>query len=463
MCQDMAEPNAVERRLAKLREQYMAFAKDEAARVLHWVIREDERRMIDTFLKLEALEGKTGDILLLLDSPFEDAVRYGTDLVTEIAQMYDALREPLLAAGLAKADWRPPLRKGSGAQVGHQHLKSAAESFHEDHQPLLEHFSLVLSPAGIADGAALSAWLTEAGTVFTEPTVKLVFVDHAAARVLPDAPDDKGPIRTVPADLDMPGCMLELNAAAGLHTPQGQFRDANIKMGVAIGAQDMKAANTHGAAALKVAEAQAWPHLAISVWFTLASGYLGQKNFVESMNGFRKAELLAAKAKDGGEAWAPQLLLHSRLGAGSVAVSSQSWALGAEIYGQNALPVAQEMKDARMQIECLRMAAYCNEQLKAFPNAWDQCVKACAVGRSMTPEERNTTTLAFVGEAMLRIAKQRGFTGYEKTADQEMRTLLGDDWRSKAAAASPPHDPDPSAPSPLDTNPPQVKTIPQPT
>lgn len=454
----MTEPNAVERRLARVREQYLSFASDADARLLHWVIRDDERRMIDVFIKVEALEGRTQDLLLVLDTPFDEPALYGSQLVAEMAQMYDAMREPLRAAGLPKADWSPPARKSHGPEAGIEHLRLAAESFHKEHQPLLERLSLVIAPPSIADPSALGTWLKAAASAFVSPSTRLVLPDLERAPVLVDPPQDGG-IRTVRADLDMPGCMEELSAEAGLDSPAAQFRHANIQMGNAIGRGDIAIAKKHAGDACKIADAHGWDHLAISVWFTLASGYLGQKNFVDSMNGFRKAEAIAAKAKKKGEPWATQLHLHAWLGEGSVAVSAQSWVLGAEIYGAKALPVAKEMADARMQIECLRMAAYCNERHNEFQLAWDQSVAACVVGRSMTPPERESTTLAFVGEAMLRISKQRGFDGYEAVVEQEMRAQLGDDWRSKASVGTPPPDPDPAHPSPLEENPPVVRTI----
>ncbi|MCA9710958.1 MAG: hypothetical protein KDK70_34270, partial [Myxococcales bacterium] len=186
----MAEPNPIERRLGWLRAQYGAFIADDQARLLHWVLAEDERRMMDAFLRVEAISGETGDLLLLLDTPFGDPARYGMELVAELCELYDALRESLSEAGLADTDWRPPPPRpaasrpaglgGGAAPPDVDYLRQAAASFHAHHQPLLRHLSLVLQPARVADPAALTAWLGAAVQAFDDPALRLVLVDRAA-------------------------------------------------------------------------------------------------------------------------------------------------------------------------------------------------------------------------------------------------------------------------------------------
>ncbi len=458
----MGGPNPIERRLGMMREQYLAFADDDAARVLRWQLAADEASMLDAFVQVEAREGATEDLLLLLESPFRAAAGHGHVLVTELAQRYDLLRESLQEAGVADASWRPPRPPGAskGAIAADVvHLRDTAASFHEHHQPLLRRFTLVLRPSSIADPAVYVAWLSQATTAFDDPTCKLVLVESKEAPAF-DAVQPVEHVRVTAADLDMPAAMHEINAGSDLESPAGRFRTAFLHLSEAVAEHDMPTAKAHGDEALAIARGEGWTHLVVATHYTLGAAYLGEAQHPAAMQSFREAEAEATTAETAGEPWAGQLVLQSRLGQGAVCVATQSWPLGARIYGDAALRSATALGDARMQIEALRMAAYCNEQHRELALAWDQCVHALAVGARIPVEERGTTTLAWVGEAMLRLCTARGFRGRERAVHDNMQQLLGPDWRPDARPRDVAAETDISEPSPLETSPPAVSTVP---
>ncbi|MEM7155011.1 MAG: hypothetical protein AAF799_19340 [Myxococcota bacterium] len=457
----MAEPNPIERRLGLLREQYMAFVSDEQARLLRWRLAEDERRMLDAFVQVEAIEGQTEDLLLLLDSPFEDPGRYGMALVAEIAELYEALREPLGAAGMADTSWGPPPppRSPNQGPLDIAYLRGTAASFHEHHQPLLRHLSLLLHPKSVSDRAAFTTWLNDAVQAFDDPSLRLVLAERIAFPVAHElSPPPQ--VHTVDADLDMPGALVELNEEAGVDDPPGQFRQAYLEMGNAMGRRDIAAAVPHADRAVAIAQSQGWGHLVVAAHTTLASGHVGVQQYPEAMERYRRADVIARDAHDAGERWGLQLMLQARLGSGSVCVATASWPLGAEIYGEQARPVAEAMGDLRMQLETQRMAAYCNEQRGEIDAAWEQSVAALAIGDRIPQEDRSTTTLAFVGEAMLRMCEHRSRRGQAPVVEREMTRLLGPAWREQARPGEPPDDVNPNEPSPLESNPPPVETVP---
>ncbi len=455
----MASLNPIERRLGLLREQYLAFADDGEARLLRWRLTQDEAPMIDAFVQVEAREGITEDVILILEHPFTSGTAHGHALVAELAHRYDLLRESLQDAGVADASWRPPRSQPSSPIPSDvAHLRDTTASFHEHHQPLLRHLSLILRPSSVADGTAYTAWLSQASAALEDPSVRLLVLEPAQDDLFAGV----GPaarVREQVADLDMPAAMHEINEAGGLDSPQGKFRQAYLQMGDAVAAHDLPLATRHAQAAVQIAQAQSWPHLVVATHYTLGASHLGEGDHPAAMQAFRRSEADAEQAEAGGAEWAPQLILQSRLAQGSVCVAAQSWPLGAETYGTRALPVAQSMQDLRMQIECLRMAAYCNEQRGDPDAAWDQSVEALGVGAQMPESDRSTTTLAYVGEAMLRLCQHRSFRGREPAVESKMKALLGPDWRPDGTIA----EPDDSAvtePSPLESNPPPVHTVP---
>ena len=79
------------------------------------------------------------------------------------------------------------------------------------------------------------------------------------------------------------------------------------------------------------------------------------------------------------------------------------------------------------------MASLSMERHKQKDAAWQYANQAYAVGREMTPEEREQSTLAFVGQAMLRISPNGQVKSEVKNAFDRM---LGEEWLRQVEAAT---------------------------
>ena len=79
------------------------------------------------------------------------------------------------------------------------------------------------------------------------------------------------------------------------------------------------------------------------------------------------------------------------------------------------------------------MASLSMERHKQTDIAWQFANKAFAVGCEMKPEEREQTTLAFVGQAMLRISPNSQVKSEVKSAFDRM---LGEGWLKQVEAAT---------------------------
>ena len=67
--------NAIERRVDKLTTVWDEFVPHEQARLLCWLVADDETQMIDAFVEHHADAGETADLFLKLEVPFDDPDR----------------------------------------------------------------------------------------------------------------------------------------------------------------------------------------------------------------------------------------------------------------------------------------------------------------------------------------------------------------------------------------------------
>ncbi len=454
------EPESVDepiiRRLDKLKEQYRDFIADAGARVLSWKLAEDEARMLEAFVQQNALTAESGDAILEIPCQFEHRFDHGIVIVHDLDEVLDQVAAALGDSGPPQPVWIPPyppatLERRQGAPApDQQYLVQAMRSLWEHMQPHAKHLTLVLEPRSVSDPAQYVAWLHDLVPLLEDEKVRYILPhDGTDAAISALAARYQGRVMAADANLDMPAAYEEIAARTkDANEPPGQFRLQFIKIGGAIGKKDLAGARANALPAVAIAQQQGWPHLEFAALQALATGELGLGDPHAALATFTKAGDAATRAVAGGNEWAEALVLQSRLGMGAVAVTLGAWPLGAKLYGEEALPSAVKTQDKLAQLDCLRMAAYCEERGGAYDAAWQHLMQALNIGRELSQEQREASTLAFVGHAMLRICQSERYNAQRHGVDQQMTQLLGPDWQAKAAPQAPAQGSD--TPSPLE-------------
>ena len=111
----------------------------------------------------------------------------------------------------------------------------------------------------------------------------------------------------------------------------------------------------------------------------------------------------------------------------------------AEVYVK-AAPLAQAIEEPFLEMEAWRMAAYCYEKEKTYQAAVQYGEFALIAGEKMPEEEREPSTLVYVGDAFIRVIKcakkqMRLFTitaavPEEDAINDRMVALMGEDWQA---------------------------------
>lgn len=380
------------------------FATERDPRLLLWLATPDESRMVEAMVVAEgdARAAEVPDLFVQVRAPFVDAVQYGAAVRSELLQQYESSWEALPESE------RPPRFV---AQPGE--LQATAAAFVAHHEKVFEHLVLVLRPTEVEDDAAYASWLAGAA-VAAAPTSRLRFLaivardadgEALAAAVCEQA---GGRARVEKLDLNMPALYEAMSRQAGdLGSPGGRFRHLFVQLTNAVGAGDLSQAQRLAQSALAITQAQSWPSLAVAVHFALGGGFLSAARPQDALSAYQAALAAAKSATAAGAAEGAGLELRSLFAIGSTQVRSADYLAAARTYEQ-AAPLATAQADPLMQLESLRMAAFCHEAAGSPERAWQHAQNALTVAQAMPPDARATSTLPYLGEAITRLGRVRG-------------------------------------------------------
>jgi hypothetical protein len=435
----VSDQNPILEQLDVIEDTWTEFAETPGARLLCLELRHDETRLFDAFIarELEERAAELPDLFLTLETPFEHLAVHGFALQQTLTSEYQSAQPGLAAEGVA-ATWSPPVYLDR-AESDVAFFARTCESFHQ-HHAVERHLAVVLRPSVVADVAVYRQWLqkllsTSAGHV------RFVALDSAGApelRVLAEAEPARAKSRR-PA-LDMPGAIEALSQNAGnLDTPGGQYRDLFVRLGSQLAKQDLARATELGAAALAIAAAQSWFHLAVPIHFALAAGFTSAGRFADSLACFKNAEHAALRGQsEGPEEARPvcrPLRLHARLGQGSTLFAAQAWDAAARHYEETA-PVAVEYGDPRTELDCHRLASFAHERAGRDERAFQVGLNGLGVARTMDKELLASSTFPYLGVALLRLCEAPSRRDLAPQIEQQIVTIAGTpDWRPKAPSA----------------------------
>ena len=429
-----ARKNPVQRRLDLVHDEWVTFAELPDARVLCWQVAPDEPPMVEAFVAVESDEqgGELPDLFVRLLSAFDAAIPYGFALRGEFLEIARALH-----AGLESPEtvpWVAPNYERGEDDVVFWVRTCASFCAHYRLPGLL---ATLLLPGGISDAGAYQLWLQRLAARLPS-NVRAIVLDDARAPGLTELARAE-PVRVVarPLELDMPGARLEVSAEAGnLDTAGGRFRHLFVQLTNALGAGKLPEAIGFAQAALGIAAAQRWFALAVPIQFSLGAAFAGQGRATEANERYLAAELAATEGEKAGDPTCTQLRAQARMVRGGLLVSIRQYPVAAQLF-VDTIPLAEAAKDPRMVLDCYRLASFSYEQSGAHEKAWQTGVEGLGYAHKLDAETRQSSTLPYLGEGMLRLTQRPEYQASSLRIEREMVALTGrTDWRPQAAPAA---------------------------
>lgn len=429
--------NAIEQELTILAQQWDEFIVGEQP-ILHWLIKSADSLLVNTFVKVkEQFEEDTGSWFIQLTCPFVSSETFGFHLAAEFNQLIaggleEADEEEAEAEIAAQASSVEPWQAYdiSQAQSGFHALIASINSVLELFATNIEQLTLVINPVEIKQQSGFEQWWEQAcllGVNVASWPAKLKFlaIDNFTQPILTDV------LAKYPYAALSQTPPINLNAAAKAVAEQthdgsdaARLRLLFLEMNSAITDQDKNALNDSCEQALIITQNNQWPDMTTTALLIRGGGLLNFKQFTLAVKDYQQAQLFAAIGIENKIPGCDKLLLQALLFEGTAYFLGNQLEPAAKAYEAAAVK-ACEFEDFWIALEAWRMAAFVSERLNQTTAAWQFATAALEIGKKMAEEERQHTTLGFVGQAMLRLSNNQQAKNEINTVFSE---LLGNDW-----------------------------------
>lgn len=427
--------NAIERRIAQLEQDWVSFTEHLQARVLRWIIDADASRMIEAFIEFQqGDEAELPDLFVRIDEPFGDVTTYAARLQKYFLTGYrESCHE---YADVTPAPWTGANQVPATSAA--QSLVDLLASFQQHYSAIFEHMGVFLLPA---DSATRSAdawvkWLRELLSANIPAPIRFIVLDPSDTRQLETVQPDVGDrMISIQPELNMPIAYAELARGDTKGIPEAApgilFRQRFVALTNAAEAGDVATAEQAAQSALQIAQQQNWVQMQTVASMALGAAYFAAGRGREALSVYRQA---AQSVQGSDDPTAPMLYVQARFAEGATLIGEAEYADAAQVYETTAPAAARRPEDALLHLECWRMASYCQEMTGEYELAWRHGLTALQLAEKWDPELRRNSTLAYVGQGLIRLARRAQDASREEHVQSRMCKLCGDSWESSLAA-----------------------------
>lgn len=433
--------NALALKLEYLEKRYLAFSPGTNKPLLRWLTDPGDEEIVRAFVAYEQGGGLVDDLLVDMTVPFEDEATYAKAATADLNRQYEEDKPGMDEEGL-DTGWRLPEIKEDESDI--QYMLRAFADFHAYHVDVykgaIHHLTIFLRPKTVSDPSAFVRWM-ESLIHFPPPEgIRFAVLDEIA---LPrfDASAEQAPerVHSEPLRLDYPAMLEDLaKGEDNQKGPEARFRVLFMKLSNQAEKQDVEGVEETAAEALAVAEAQGWHQMRVVVHMVRGADFLQAGRADDALSAYKEALETAREAKAAEDPAGDKLEIQALFAAASVLLSRGDYTEACELY-EEAAALAEEAKDNLLTMEGRRMAGFCHEMNKQYAQSI-QCLNlGIEAGERIPKDERNQSTLPYVGDALLRVIKaaEKGglFRSRKELPDldevnDKMIELLGEKWQS---------------------------------
>lgn len=391
--------NPVERRLADLCADWVAFRDDPAKRLLVWKVRDDAARLLQCFFEVQKHDTPytSGDLFIVFDVDFDNSIQYSRELKGALLGQYEASHPDLEAEGI-EPDWRVSPDQFPDSAYG---FIQSVRSFGSAHHKSIGHLVVVLTPQAVSGADAFSAWMLRALDAGLPERLRIAVIDSTENPQLETLADSGDPRVVVHAsDVDLAATAQETFAQEPTVGPAGTFR--NHLMGLVTLAEKGSAEQVKAKAtdALTFVRKQGWLDQEVVIATLVAGALLKEGRFDEAARTHQHARKVAMQATASDHPAGPPLVLQTWFGEAGVHLAAARLPEAANCYDEAAV-VAQEGGNLILAIEAFRMGAFCHARLGQREEAVARGETALTIGARLKPASRSLTTLPIVAMDLL--------------------------------------------------------------
>lgn len=439
----MADSNAIEEKMTMMANQWEAFVEDTDKVLLRWLFPLNDIELVNLFFKLQEEEyGEIQDLFFTFTSPFPDAPPYARFLGHELAAKYEEIK-PALAEEEIAVDWTATAQRSGEEDI--PWLVRNLTSFQSYYAEIMRTLVVVLRPSQMGEIQQWHMWMNRLLKCKHTPVVRFLVLEFEESPILGKLAESAPRlVCTDHLELNLADTMEELAKGDGSDTPENNFRHLFTKLSNQATQKDIDGAETTAAKALAIATAAGWLPMQVVVYSSLGAGYMQADNKKKALATYRKGTAVARDATAKEDPAGPKMEVQCLFAEASVLFAMEKYEDASKTY-QEAAPLAAAIDEKILAMEGWRMASYCAEVQDKFNESIRHGEQALIEGEKLPEEERAASTLAFVGDGLIRVhdketayAKRKYLDMYIKgdrtypdtyAVNKKMKELLGDDWK----------------------------------
>lgn len=406
-------------------------------KLVRWLIKPDEARLYEGFLKLESTEhGAIPEILVAMLTPFLNEVNYSKHLIKDWIRAFKEdtkTREKLKTKGINNT-WQSETFLAESEKEksdGDQLLLNMLSTFQQEMPDKKSSLVVALFPRSIHDMDGFRYWLTALLKKKIPPEISFMIFDHIGENYY-DRIFEKNPeiTKTLHVNLNMDDAISKIAKMGDPNSPEVKFRECILEMGKAVQKNDQPKLEEWGEKALLVTQQSGIKNM-------FASAHLVYAGMLFSFKKFDKIDSLLNK----GLHIAQQGLKLDDTSCKPVIIQFYGY-IAASNQHQKKMPEAisayEKQGDLAIEYQLPVMAlmpyqqAYTLSKSK-LPHQYDGLIqKAYATGIALQKEELVYSGFASIGLDFY--MWQQNHQQYEEAGetDNKLKEIFGDDWKEQA-------------------------------
>ncbi len=416
--------NPVERRLVDICKDWLIFRDEPGPGVLVWEAPGNAQRLVRAFFESQKYETaySSGDLFIVFEAPFANAIQYSRELKRELAGQYEASRDDLRAQGEA-ADWAFEAEALPDSPEG---VVAALRSFGSKYAERIGTLAVVLLPLAVGNGEAFAQWLKRAVDTELPRRLRFVMLDAPESRELA-ALDALGEARIARRPLQLDGFDLaqETFAQEPTQGPAGVFRNQLTALVALVEKGSAEQVKAKALDALAFVQQHKWKDQEVVVRLLVAGALLKESRHAEAVAVYQASRQVAGQALAAAHPAGRKLVLQTWFGQAAAHLAAGQTPEAAACY-RDAAAVAQADHNLILTIEAQRMEAFCRARDGDRIGALACGQQALASGARLKPEVRSMTTLPIAAMDLLRVcdpARTAQIEQLKQRLDQGLATL----------------------------------------
>lgn len=418
-------------------EEVSPFPKLKLAR---WLIKPDEARLYEGFLKLESTEhGAIPEILVAMLTPFLSEVNYSQNLVKDWVKAYKEdlkTQEKLQQKGITKVWNIQPFSTGAELRDNDfdKLFLDMLSSFRLDMVDNNKRLVVALFPYSIHNMQGIRNWLSDMLKNGIPEGISFMIFDHIGENYY-DRIFEKFPeiTKTLHVHLNMDDAVSKIAKMGNPNSPEVKFRECILEMGNAVQKNDQPKVNHWGEKALLATQQSGLKSMFASAHLVYAGMLFSFKKFDKIDPLLKKGLTIALQGLKLNDTSCKPLIIQFY---GYMAASQQL-----QKNMNEAIKTYEKQGDMAVEYQLASMALTPYQQAytlsrKKMPMLYDDLLKKTfATGISLSKDELVSSSFASIGLDYYMWQQSHQKHKEAEDTDNKLTDIFGKDWKTQAKKA----------------------------